>query len=469
MPRSYLLSTLAGFLGGLMLAELTGLTWWPAGGLLVTGFGFWPWSRLRLVSCVVIGMSFGLGRWAGWVAPSPHNLVSRINQPVAISGLILERPSTESREMTVELSDLRMDGERRSGKTAVDLLPGTMVSVGDRVTMRCQPVPIRSDRRWSQMVHGLTTECLGARIVHQERARLSPRLVLAYVREWARRRIETSFNEPAASFLVGLLLGAQADMPYALRQEFRLTGTTHLVALSGFNVTIIVTAASTVLIRIIGRRWAWLPTVFLVIGFVIMTGASASVTRAGLMVMMVVLASRLGRPIAMARLLGYTLLVMTWNNPLILLHDLGFQLSFLATIGLVGVAKPLAERLPWVPEAFGLRDNLATTLAAMLMTEPLLLWHFGRLSLVAPLVNTSVLPLIPLGMGLGFGALFVGLLGPATDTVVRGILSIIHWGATLPNAAVQLSGWLVALTAALAVWFAFHLMTRNHATESPLA
>jgi competence protein ComEC len=174
----------------------------------------------------------------------------------------------------------------------------------------------------------------------------------------------------------------------------------------------------------------------------------------------------------MSRLLAYTAIIMLWHNPLLLWHDLGFQLSFLATIGLVGLSEPLTKKLTVVPDVLGMRVNLATTLGAILMTEPLLLWRFGRLSLVAPFVNISVLPLIPMAMGIGslsllgliwapIGAVFV----PMTDALLRVVLGLISFGASLPQAMIYLPYIGTTLISCLCCVIIWHLL-HHHETET---
>lgn len=270
------------------------------------------------------------------------------------------------------------------------------------------------------------------------------------------RLVTQSFRTPQSSLLSGILLGAQRDMPTDLRQAFRLTGTSHIIALSGFNVTIIVAVVTAWLGRLLGRKPSVWPSLLFVVLFVVMTGASASVVRAAIMAAAVQLALLSGRPVAMDRLLAYTFVAMVAVKPTLFLHDLGFQLSFLATIGLVYASPRIAERLGWVPAWGGLRENLATTLAAMCLTEPLLLATFGRLSLIAPLVNILVLPLVPLAMAAGAVFVFLrliwlplaGLVVPLTDVLLRAMIGLIEYGSRLPAASATVPPWLMPVIGA---------------------
>lgn len=230
-------------------------------------------------------------------------------------------------------------------------------------------------------------------------------------------RISQLFPEPNASLLGGILYGSKAGLPKAISDNFSRTGITHIIAVSGFNITIIATALMAVLISIgLWRRqafWVVLAGVWL---FTIFSGLSASAVRAAIMGTLVLVAGYLGRQSHMGTSLVFTAAVMTLINPYVFLWDAGFQLSFLATIGLVYIS-PIIET--WWPEAdekvkrtkvqktvaniiTTIREPLLTTLSAIIATTPLILYQFGRLSLVAPLVNVLVLWTIPLIMLGGF-------------------------------------------------------------------
>jgi len=100
---------------------------------------------------------------------------------------------------------------------------------------------------------------------------------------------------------------------------------------------------------------------------------------------------------------------MIGHNPKILSFDAGFQLSFLATAGIVYISPVLLEKMKNFPEFFGVKESLVTTISAIITTTPLILYQFGRLSLISPVANVLVLPAIPPAMAFGFFAGFVGV------------------------------------------------------------
>ena len=254
-------------------------------------------------------------------------------------------------------------------------------------------------------------------------------------------QIERLWTEPEGSFMAGLLYGSKSGLPQELLDNFSKTGVTHIIAVSGFNVTIIATTLMTMLIAAgFWRRQAFWIVIFILLMFVIFTGATASVVRAGIMGTVVLLGQYLGRPGRIGNILVFTAALMVLGNPYILLWDAGFQLSFLATLGLVYVSPVLQsviprseERTTWgspgrsanlankinpvsrgIATLVALARNdiivqpLVSTLSAIIATLPLILYQFGRLSLVAPLVNLLVLWIIPWLMLFGFISLILG-------------------------------------------------------------
>ena len=281
-----------------------------------------------------------------------------------------------------------------------------------------------------------------------------------------RRTLEASLRsalpEPHASLTAGIVLGTRAGTPPELRTALAATGTSHIVAVSGFNVTVLAAMLGYVAIRIVGRPWALIPMFLVVWGYTLLVGAPPSAVRAAVMVSLVFVAQAVGRlpdPVTVLAVTGA--LMLAWDPTLLL--DLGFQLSFAATAGLILFAGPIADRLPVLPRL--VREPLAVALAAEVATLPLALGTFHTLSLVAPLANLLLGPsasaimlsgalLAALGSLPGLGQ----LLAWTTWGLVSYVLAVINWAAELPG-AVLFTGRLplavvVAWYGLLALWAA---------------
>ncbi|MFA5270431.1 MAG: ComEC/Rec2 family competence protein [Patescibacteria group bacterium] len=232
--------------------------------------------------------------------------------------------------------------------------------------------------------------------------------------------IQSTLPEPAAGLLAGLLFGIKSDLPPSLTDEFNRVGLTHIIALSGFNITIIV-AGLLGLFCFLSLRWRYSLIIIAIVLFVLMIGISPSVTRAAIMGILVLWASLTGRlaDSGIALLLAATTMLLA--NPLVLYHDVGFQLSFAATVGIIylnPIFYDIFRRLPrW------LNNLLSPTLGALVFSTPLLIYQFERLSLIAPLSNVLVLPVISTAMGLGFISTLLGLIYPPAG-VLFGMLSV---------------------------------------------
>lgn len=215
--------------------------------------------------------------------------------------------------------------------------------------------------------------------------------------------------EPYAALQIGLLFGNKTDIPDSLMSAFSRTGTTHIVAVSGYNVTIIITAISLILARF-SRRLAFFGTIFSIIFFVILTGAGASVLRAGLLAGLAAWAKISGRRPYYPLLILLVAFILTLFNPYILKNDISFQLSFLAFIGLMMIAPIFEQARLLATWPATIRIAFAQTIGAQILVLPILFYNFGILSLVAPLANILILPLVPAAMFLGIIAGSAGLI-----------------------------------------------------------
>jgi|SRR3989339_328015 len=266
-------------------------------------------------------------------------------------------------------------------------------------------------------------------------------------------RVNRLWHEPQASFMAGLLYGYRGGLG-DLNDLFNRTGVTHIVAISGYNISIIAMILCTICVQLyIPRKKAfWLVSTGIVL-FVIFTGAGASVVRAGIMGLIVLLAKQVGRMSQAGRVLVFTAVLMCLQNPLVLVWDAGFQLSFVATLGLVYISPIVEKRLSWLPTKFGLRESASSTLSAILATLPLILYQFGRLSIVAPIVNILILWTIPYIMLAGFlaviGSFIFYPLGKLISWLallgLNYIIEIVKWFGSLSFAAVDLTipAWLM--------------------------
>ncbi len=229
------------------------------------------------------------------------------------------------------------------------------------------------------------------------------------VRQFLEEKINLIFSQPQSGYLAGLLLGGEDRLPKQVAENFRKTGTTHTVAVSGFNITII--AEFLILLAIAVGFWRkqafWIALMGIIL-FVIMIGAPFSAVRAAVMGGILLWGSCKGRLSKSYYAVLFAAAVMLTFSPLALLYDAGFQLSFLATLGIIFIYGPLSKKFQIKNDFLGLKSILLVTISAQLGVLGIIIYNFEAFSISSLLVNMIILPLIPVIMLLGFITVIIG-------------------------------------------------------------
>jgi competence protein ComEC len=237
--------------------------------------------------------------------------------------------------------------------------------------------------------------------------------------------------EPEAGLAAGILIGLRDRVDRDVAAAFTTAGVSHVVAISGWNIAIVAAAVAAVA-GSLGRRRRTTVTAIAIVSYIAFAGASPSVLRAGAMAGVVLLARESGRAGRAAAALGWAATILLLVDPA-LIGDAGFQLSSLATGGLIVWATPLTERLDrWTGGRLPrwLSESLGVSLTAQAATLPVVLASFGRLALIAPLVNLFVVPLVAPAMAAGLLAMAGGaLVGLGLPEVIGAILAAPGWVA----------------------------------------
>lgn len=223
--------------------------------------------------------------------------------------------------------------------------------------------------------------------------------------------IEHVIPSPASGLMAGLLLGVKGSLGDKLHQAFIDTGLVHIIVLSGYNVTIIAEAVIKTLSFASIAAGIYAGAVFILL-FAVMTGGGATIIRASIMALLALLARATGRGYEITRALMIAAALMVFQNPYILVFDISFQLSFLATLGLIYVTPVFDKWFRKLPNTFAIRDISSATFATQVFVLPFLLYKIGNLSIIAPITNILVLPLVPMTMFYGFLAGLMGFVAP---------------------------------------------------------
>jgi competence protein ComEC len=477
---------LAGVAAGILVADATALPWpqviGGGIGLAVVGAAA-GWRPALLAGLAVV--AFGLGAWRGESAASiaATSVATFVDdEDHELVGTVVDDPRPRQDRVQLVLGELAAarDGTtHRLGDRVLVWLPrGIDAGAGDRMVVSSR-LELPEDFEGFAYRAYLARQGIGA-IARARSAEVlaeasGPTSLLAGIRALLLGGLHDIVPEPEAALGAGILLGVRSAIAPEINDAFAVAGLTHVVAISGWNIAIvaaIVMAAVQPLARRPGGRWTTSAVAALTVGgYVVLTGASPSVVRAALMAAAMLVARLGGSRAHAASALALAALVMLLAAPPVL-WDVGFQLSLLATAGLVWFGGPIERRLRRWPG--WIREPVALTLAAQLTALPVILVNFERLSLVAPIANVLVVPFVPVAMlfsaiasvvGVIDGAAHVPIVGSALTWLTGGacwlVLRVIVWlgttVASVPHAAVDVSvppalavAWLPIL--ALASW-----------------
>ncbi len=409
-------SVIAGFLLGVFISSYTSLSVALCAGALLVAllcmlFGATRRIFLVLLAAVVLA-SFvlgGLRMQAVRIIPD-ERLTQFEGIKIAGHGVVIAEPDIRDRSVriTIELDTVGAQGVPVPVAARVlAIAPAhTDIAYGDVVeltgTLRMPEAFESADGRsfnYPKFLEGrgITHEVAFAQIEtvgHAGNRIKESALVLksAYL-----RGLRAVLPEPYAGLAGGITVGDKRSVGTELSDVFQSVSLVHILVLSGYNITLVLSGFSRVLTRA-PRYLQLLGTALVVVFFYLISGGAATAVRAGAMAYLGVYARLSGRIFFAVRVLGVVALCMVAWNPYILAFDPGFQLSVLATLGLVLFTPLISRRLPFVSERFGLREIAASSLATQLSVLPLLLYQNGMLSIVSLPANLFALIAVPFAM-----------------------------------------------------------------------
>jgi len=229
-----------------------------------------------------------------------------------------------------------------------------------------------------------------------------------------REGIYQNLSPPQSSILGAIILGDKREISEEWKEKLNLAGVRHITAVSGLHVAVLTTVLMSLLLWLgFWRQQAFYFTIFLITFFIVMTGLQSSAIRAGIMGGLFLLGQYLGRLSISSRTIVFAGAVILVQNPLLLRLDVGFQLSFLAMLGIIYLLPTFKEWLKFIPSE-NLKSILAMTFSAYLFTLPILIYNFGYISLIAPITNILIVPFLYWIMIFGF---IFGIIGIAWGTL----------------------------------------------------
>lgn len=413
-------------------------------------------DRALLVAVFAIGVLLGAGRY--WsVGPGVNSIANEVGKNVVVEGRIIGAElKDDGMAYTVDrLSIEASSSPARADRILIDAPISSAGKIGDRIRASCvleEPQPFDGfayDRFLAaKSIYAICRVSYAPFTFAPAGPSMSDKfyMTIGTIHEFVDHRVRSILPEPQATLLLGLLMG-ENSFSETWKTAFRETGTSHIVAASGYNVAVVADLALIILVTLgLYRRQAYPIVVLMIGGFVVIAGTGAAVIRAGVMGILVLTSRHIGRHTSPRNIIALTVAVMLLVEPRLLRDDVGFQLSIAATIGLIVLTDRIAPFLKRIPTSFGVRESLASTLAATISTLPITLVSFGSLSVVAPFVNMLVLPFIPFAMAFGVGSILISSIVPQAGvwialpawTALVSMTGIIGAFARIPFASVPI-------------------------------
>jgi len=436
----------------------------------------------------ILAFSFGIFRFHLVDVPAPYFFESQVGQRVSFSGIIVDEPSTgeNNQKLIVEVltpQGLALDPLKARpffSKTRI-LLSANLDSdykYGDQINFEGnlkKPENFITDQgKEFDYINYLRKDGIFFIMSYPKIEIVSHgqgnfiKSALFYAKEKFLDKMNLSIREPESLLMGGLILGEKSAFNESLRQSFVDTGTIHIIALSGYNVTIV----AEWIMKIFSpfpRNVGIGAGIFTIILFVLMTGGSSTAVRAGIMASIALFARIIGRNYDVSRALILAGVIMILINPFVLVFDVSFQLSFIATVAVIFFAPKIEKYFLWITPRWELRDILSVTCAAYIFVMPYILYKMGNLSLVALPANILILPFIPLTMIFGFLTGFAGTiwyilsvpLGYISYLFLHYELTIINFFSNIPFAALSVPDFPFILTLLIYIYFVYKLFGRN--------
>ncbi len=394
------------------------------------------------------------------------------NSQINFEGTVLSQTVFKSGYQQITLSVYKVNNEpiKNNGKVLITTNRYPEYFYGDSLFVSGEPelAPVFEGFNYRDYLYGqgvfLTLAWPQIRVLATHQGNGLKEMVLSF-KSSMEAALSKMLSPPHLGFLEALLFGDESNISSAYKEKLNLTGTRHIAAVSGTNLTIIVFIVLNFLLFLgLWRQTAIIVSLVLIVFYVLMVGAPASAVRAGIMAGLYLLAQLLGRHNFSGHSLLAAATLMLAFNPRLLLTDIGFQLSFLAMAGLVYIQPILAKRFGGQNLFSGLKGIFVATLSAQIMVWPILIYNFGQVSFTGLLANVLIVPLLAPATILGFLAAFSGLIFFPLGRIISWfcyflvgfIIKVVDWLYLWQSASLKVSNlspfWLLFLYSLLVFW-----------------
>ena len=438
---------------------------------LVFLFTFYKNKLAALAAFILLSFNFGL-----WVA---NDAIEKANQLVYAGKVFQENTIVQKATSTSFGQNLIVQSAKEKILLLLQVPQYPQYAYGDLLNVSCVVGPIENldasfDYRMYMAKEGVLYQCDKSKIkkVGENAGNFLYAKILE-IRSAFENKIIKVIHMPEGALADGLLFGGGSGLSKEIQTDFSVTGMTHIVAVSGYNVTII--AEYLMMIGIFLGLWRKHAVWFAIIGiilFVVMSGLPASAVRAGVMSGILLWAMKNGRLASSENAIIFAGAFMLFLNPLLLRWDVGFQLSFLATLGIVLTASFWEKSFAKKHKALGISEAITLSLSAQIFVLPIIVYNFHLVSLISLLANIFILPIIPLSMLLVFLVVVFGFIFWPLSLVFGWLayftlvyeIKLIHTLAIFPFSSLQverISQWWILLYYCILIMLIYFVKKRE--------
>lgn len=366
-------------------------------------------TRKRWLGIIVIIIAgFWIGGWRYTLTEqpiTPQHIRYYNGRTVTFQGVVFKEPIQSATRQQFVISVDSADGISFpvKGLVQASTLPYPRYLYGDRLALTCKlEKPENKDFAYDRYLarYNIYSLCNRPKISVLEHGKGGSFIAfLIAVKQRSYSIAQTYMPEPTASLALPVVFGGGQGIDDDITESFRRTGLTHIMAVSGFNVSLLaVLLGAGFMVMGLGRKAVFYASSLTIAAYVIMVGAPASAVRAGVMSILILLALTLGRMVDFSRSILLVAVMTLLVNPRLLRDDIGWQLSFLALLGLVYILPYLETWTLKLTKNKGKAfvTALMATVAAQLSTAPVILYNFGQFSIIAPIANLLVVWVVPI-------------------------------------------------------------------------
>ncbi len=472
-----------GFLLGIFYASLFIVSTTLVTGFLCVALLLLVVSRpARVFAFAALGVCalvLGMVRFDGARVHYPPQVEASVEQKVFIEGVVIGEPDVRERNIRLTVDVSTFNGEAIETRMLVIAPSHSSVAYGDRISSEGKLHKPKAFESGAGRVfdypnflasRGVTYELSYAQVRVLEHGGNPIKAAMLGIKSVYIAGLRAVLPEPYAGLAAGITAGDKRSVGSELSDVFQEVSLVHILVLSGYNITIVLGACMGLLTRM-QRTPQLLSVLLVVVFFAVISGGAASAMRAGAMAFCAVVASLYGRQFVALRVLGAIVFVMVVWNPYLLVYDPGFQLSVLATLGLILIAPYVERLLHRMPNTLTLREITAATIATQLSVLPLLLFSNGLLSIVSLPANLLALIAVPLAMvfsaiaavgGIVFGTWGALIAFPAY-LLLRYIVVVAEYCAAIPYASIEVGAfppWMLFVVYGLILTIIIVLMRR---------